>query len=227
MTPLSASLAEQGQQLKAASAGRLPADVVETFARSLTELTANGVPAGLTRAGASLADVPLLDALGTRTSLFAVTGERPAVLVFYRGTWCPYCNLALRTYGQELLAPLTNSGIGLVAISPQAPDGSLSMQEKHALKFPVLSDPGNALATELGIIMPARTSAVRAAQEKLGLVLESVNADGTDALPLPTVVILDGQHTLRWIDVRPDYTTRTEVTDILAAADCLRAAAAR
>ena len=227
MTPPSASLAEQGRALNAASAGRLPADVVAAFDRSRAALIAGGVPSGVVAVGTPLPDVSLVDALGVTTSLFAVTGARPAVLVFYRGTWCPYCNLALHAYSEQLLAPLTERGIGLVAISPQTPDGSLSMQEKHALQFPVVSDVGNALAGRLGILMPSRPAEVRAAQEKLGLDLEAVNADGTDALPLPTVVLVDGAHVVRWIEVRPDYATRTEVVDILAAADAVLAPSAQ
>jgi peroxiredoxin len=50
------------------------------------------------------------------------------VIAFYRGVWCPYCNIALKTYQKQLLPKLTEQGVGLVAISPQKPDGSLSMQ---------------------------------------------------------------------------------------------------
>ena len=93
------------------------------------------------------------------------------------------------------------------------------MQEKHALAFPVLSDPGNALARRLNIVMPARSERMRAAQEKLGLQLETINADGTSDLPLPTVVLLDTEHRAAWIDIHPNYTARTEVDDILNAID--------
>ena len=68
-----------------------------------------------------------------------------AVLVFYRGAWCPYCNIALNTYQAELVHELADRYVALVAISPQAPDGSLSMQEKNELTFAVLSDPRTGL----------------------------------------------------------------------------------
>jgi len=111
---------------------------------------------------------------------------------------------------------LAELGIGLVAISPQAPDGSLSTKESKELTFTVLSDPGNQIAGQLGILT-APSEGTRAAQLQLGLDLTQVNADGTTALPMPTVVIADADGVIRWIDVHPDYTTRTEPGQVLQA----------
>ena len=219
MSSTSVSIADQVAELQAGMSDRLPPDVAAAFATSLAELTAAGVPAGVAQPGTEISDVPLLDAHGAPTSLHSVAADRPVVLVFYRGAWCPYRNLALKTYREQLHPALVDRGVTLVAVSPQKPDGSLSAQEKNDLAFPVLSDPGNALAGELGILMPARSDNVRAAQEKLGLQLEDVNADRTDTLPLPTVVLVDAENRIAWIDVHPDYTTRSEVIDILAAVD--------
>jgi peroxiredoxin len=94
------------------------------------------------------------------------------------------------------------------------------MQERHNLAFAVLSDPGIVLARVMGIVA-ASSSEVRAAQLRLGLDLTVVNADGTTALPWPTTAILDAGRTLRWIDVLPDYSTRSEAGDIVAALDAL------
>lgn len=216
MTTATPSIAEQVTELNAASAARLPGEVLAVFAAQQADLAAAGVPSDVAAVGTALPDVPVVDAHGAATSLHAITAGRPTVLVFYRGGWCPYCNLTLRTYSQALLPALTAQGVGLVAISPQTPDGSLSTQEKNALPFAVLSDPGNTLAGGLGILMAARPE-VTAAQRQLGLDLTAVNADGTDTLPMPTVVLLDATATVRWIDVHPDYTTRSEIADILAA----------
>jgi peroxiredoxin len=108
----------------------------------------------------------------------------------------------------------------MIAISPQGPDGSLSMRQKHELAFTVLSDPGNGIARELGILTRPSDEA-RAAQLELGLDLTAVNADGTTGVPMPTVAIVDEDHVLRWIDVHPDYTTRTEPAEVLGALDQL------
>ena len=92
------------------------------------------------------------------------------------------------------------------------------MQEKHELAYPALSDPDNELMRAVGILTAPSPDA-RAAQLQLGLDLEAVNADGTTTLPMPTALIVDTDHIVRWIDVHPDYTTRSEPADILAALD--------
>jgi peroxiredoxin len=192
-------------------------DIAAVFEREQTELAASTPPPIDELLGTVLPDVALIDPDGGTVQLSAVL-DRPAVLVLYRGAWCPFCNSALRTYQRELVPELAALDVALVAVSPQRPDGSLSMREKNELTFTVLSDPANQLATALGVLTGPSPEA-RAAQLELGLDLEAINADGTTALPMPTVVILDGDRTIRWIDVHGNYSTRTTPADILAALD--------
>jgi peroxiredoxin len=207
-------------EMQAAMANQPPNKVMGAFTREQARLAAAGVPAGVAAPGTQLEDAELLDPHGAPTSLYKAAGDDTAVLVFYHGAWCPYCNVALAAYQQHLLPALAERGVRLVAISPQAPDGSLSMQEKHDLAFGVQSDPGNGIARALGILTRPSDEA-RAAQLELGLDLTAVNADGTIGVPMPTVAILDADHVLRWIDVHPDYSTRTEPAQVLAALDRL------
>jgi peroxiredoxin len=162
----------------------------------------------------------LLAGPGAPTPLRVARHGRPAVVVFYRGAWCPFCNFALRTYQQDVLPELTSRGIALVAISPQKPDGSLTMRETHELTYEVVSDPGNQIAGQLGILTEP-TAPARGAQAALGIDVAAANSDGTAVLPMPTVVLVDAAGTIRWIDVHPNYATRTEATEILAALDTL------
>jgi peroxiredoxin len=193
-------------------------NVTSAFSREQAMLASGGLPAGLATAGTVLPDTGLLDPYAAATTLYAATGDSTAVLIFYRGAWCPYCNIALSAYQADLLPQLTERGVRLVAISPQKPDGSLTMAQKHNLAFPVVSDPGNVIAGRLGILTQPSPQA-RAAQLQLGLDLTSVNADGTVTLPMPAAVILDASRTVRWIDAHPDYTSRTEPQQILDALD--------
>jgi peroxiredoxin len=212
------TIAEQVRAMQAGMVAQPVNEIMGAFTREQADLAAQGIPNGVAAAGTDLPDADLLDVHGTPTTLYAATDGRPAVIVFYRGAWCPYCNLALNTYQAQLLAALTERAVTLIAVSPQVPDESLSMQQKHDLAFPVLSDPGNTLAHYLGVLSgPSAES--RAAQLQLGLDLTVVNADGTTAVPMPTTVIVDADHVIRWIDVHPDYSTRSEPAEILAALD--------
>jgi peroxiredoxin len=170
--------------------------------------------------GADFPDGALLDPTGEPTTLAATLNGSAGVIVFYRGAWCPYCNLALATYRSHLSKPLAERGIVLVAVSSQAPDGSLTMREKHDLDFAVLSDPGSQIASALGILTHP-SDAAREAQLAHGLDLTQINADGTTTLPIPTVAIVDRDGKLAWIDIHPDYSTRTEPQQILAALEQL------
>ena len=135
---------------RAATAAEPPSETADVFAREQADLAAV-VPSGIAPVGTVLPDAELLDVNGAATTLSAVAGGT-SVLVFYRGAWCPYCNIALSVYQAHLLPALAERGIPLIAISPQKPDGSLTMQQKHDLAFTVASDPGNVLAGRLGIL---------------------------------------------------------------------------
>jgi peroxiredoxin len=210
------TIAEQVASYHRASTGQLPPEVAEAFAAEQRTLAAAGHPSGAAEPGSRLPDGELLDVAGRPTTLAETLSGKPAVIVFYRGGWCPYCNIALRTYQAQLVPALAERGVSLIAISPQAPDGSLSTKQAKELTFTVLSDPGNQIAGQLGILT-APSGGTRAAQLQLGLDLTQVNADRTIALPMPTVVIAGADGTIRWIDVHPDYTTRTEPGQVLQA----------
>ena len=213
-------IADQAAATQAQMAGQLPAEVLAPFAAELEQLAAAGVPDTAAKSGTVMPDGDLLDAHGTPTTLQASLAGKPAVVVLYRGDWCPYCNITLRTYQAELVDELAGRGASLVAISPQKPDGSLNMKETNELTFSVLSDPGNQIAAQLGVLTEA-TDGTKASQSTLGLDVAAGNADGTAVIPLPTTVIVDASGTIRWIDVHPDYVTRSEPADILAAYDAI------
>jgi peroxiredoxin len=216
-----ATIAEQVKDMKAAAASRLPAEVLAVFSSDQAALTESGVPSGAVAVGDKLAPFALADATGKTRTLDELTADGPAVIVFYRGGWCPYCNLALRTYEQELRPQLGAYSARLVAISPETPDASLTTQEKNELEYTVLSDNGLELANTLGIAFDPFEEGL-AAQRSFGLDIRATRADGGTRLPMPTVLIVDHDHVVRFVDIHPDYTGRTEVSEILAALETVR-----
>jgi peroxiredoxin/quinol monooxygenase YgiN len=183
MTTVS-TISDRVAEMHAARPTEPPNELMAVFGREQAELTAAPLPEGLAPLGTTVTDAVLPNVDGEETTLQAVLGDQLSVVVFYRGAWCPYCNIALSTYQSDLRPDLEARGVRLIAISPQTPDGSLSMQQKNELAFTVVSDPGNRIAGQLGILTEPSEEA-RAAQLQLGLDLTTVNADGTVTLPCP------------------------------------------
>jgi peroxiredoxin len=215
------TIAERVARMHEDAASQIPAEILEVFRTEQARMGADGVPRDAATVGDVIPDVELLDAHGRPITLRAAQAGAAAVVVLYRGDWCPYCNLALRTYQEDLVPVLDDRGIGLIAISPQKPDKSLSIQEKNDLSFVVLSDPGNQIATALGVLT-AHSEKVQDVQRAIGIDVAAGNQDGTHTVPIPTVAVIDPEGTIRWIDIHPDYATRTEVAEIIAGLDSLR-----
>ncbi|MBC7518850.1 MAG: AhpC/TSA family protein [Microbacteriaceae bacterium] len=214
------TIASQVDSFNSGFNAQIGAELAEVFAGEQRDLIASGLPASVVAVGDTVTDAPLLDADGVATSLAAVIENGPAVIVFYRGAWCPYCNLTLKTYQRELLPLLSAQSVALIAISPQTPDGSAAAVQNGELGFPVLSDPKNHLIGELGIRTEPSAEA-RAAHTALGFDVADSNADSTGDIPFPTVLVIDANRVVTFADVHVDYTTRTEVADILAAVAAL------
>ncbi|MGX1848834.1 peroxiredoxin-like family protein [Streptomyces sp. NPDC055299] len=198
---------------------KFSAETLEIFDRGMRELAASGVADRALGVGALAPRFTLPAAAGQQVTLDGLLAEGPVVLTFYRGAWCPFCNLALRALQQHHDA-LTARGAHLVAVSPQIPDESLTLAEKHQLTFDVLSDIGSDTAKQYGIAFDL-PDALGALYDRLGLALQRVNGGHPRTLPLPATYVIDRTGVIRWAFVETDHTLRAEPTDILAALDAL------
>lgn len=161
----------------------------------------------------------LPNAVGKPVSLDDRLAEGPVVVVFYRGAWCPYCDLHLRGM-QDALSDIDARGASLVAISPQGPDESLSFAERLVLDFDVLSDLDQSVSTawRLKFELP---EALREVYRTMGMALDDHNADGSWNLPVPATFVLDGTGVVRARHVDPNYAKRMPPADVLAALDAI------
>lgn len=162
----------------------------------------------------------LPDAHGGSVGLGARLAQGPVVLAFYRGAWCPYCNIQLRAL-QAALPEMQALGASLIAISPQAPDESLSNIEKQKLAFDVLSDSGCEVAGDYGVAF-ALAEELRPIYSDLGNALPGKNAADDWRLPIPATFVIAGDGRVAFADVDADYRNRAEPDAILATLTRLR-----
>ena len=153
---------------------------------------------------------------GNSISLAALLNKGPVVITFYRGNWCPYCNLQLRAL-QARLDEIHALGATLVAISPQVPDGSMTKDEISAMDFIVLSDQDAKVASQYGVAweVPAFLEEHMRVGRKLDL--EKINNGNSNILPIPATFIVGRDGVVIWNYVNVDYRTRSEPEDIIKA----------
>jgi peroxiredoxin len=173
-----------------------------------------GIPAAALTVGDSIPRFTLPDARGRQVTIAELLASGPVVISFYRGGWCPYCNLELRALQVRLLE-LRELGATLVAISPEPPDRSLSTVQRNELSFPVLSDLGNRVARQFRLVHRIAPEVV-AYQLRNGNDVASFNGAEIAEVPLPATYVVDSDGRVEYAFVSADYTRRSEPDDVLA-----------
>lgn len=164
--------------------------------------------------GDTAKDFNLPDQNGETNSLYQMLDDGPVVLTWYRGGWCPYCNMTL-AFLQEMLPEFEAANGQLVALSPELPDSSLSTIEKNELDFTVLSDVGNKVARQYGVVFKLTDAVAKRYQN--GFNLHAYNGDETDELPLAATYVIDTDGVIQYAFLDVDYRNRAEPSDILEA----------
>ncbi|PCI64136.1 MAG: alkyl hydroperoxide reductase [Kordiimonadales bacterium] len=202
------------------SAKRIPPETLQVMNKAISDLAATGIVGAALATGVKAPDFTLKSANGGMVSLSGSLAKGPVVLVFYRGAWCPYCNIELRAY-QEALSRINELGATLVAVSPQTADNSLTSKEKNELTFDVLSDAGFAVSDAYGLTFELPDSLVEV-YKKFGISL--VESNGADDWRLPIaatfVIAQDGTVVLDSVDV--DYKVRLDPEEVIACLEKLR-----
>lgn len=209
------SLKEILAETSAQGIKRIPPEALSIIMEAAGELDAQGVGDNALKAGDMMPDVQLTDAKGKKTSSAATFADGPAIITFYRGGWCPYCNLELKAY-QDLLGEITSLGATLAAITPEKPDNSLSTIEKNQLSFPVLTDTGNSFAKEIGLMfeLPEKLQTV---YNGFGMDLPALNDNSGWSLPIPATFVVAKGGKIILADVNRDYRLRLEPSEAMAA----------
>ena len=197
MTVLEKQLAERRESTK----DRVSPETLDKMLTATKDLKNSGIEKTAFNVGDKIEDSVLLDASEKEVTLKEVLNGKPAIINFYRGTWCPYCNLELNAYNE-----LIEKGINLIAISPERPESATNLE---GLKFTVLSDIDNKLAKKLNLAFDI-TETIETVYKGFGIDLEKSQGNSDRTLPIPATYIVDASGTIVFADIDADYTRRAE-----------------
>ncbi|WP_417603367.1 peroxiredoxin family protein [Owenweeksia hongkongensis] len=198
---------------------KAPADKKKDYAEGIKAVEESGVLEAAINVGDKAPNFKLNNAVGKKVSLHEELKNGPVVLVWYRGGWCPYCNITLH-YLQENMDEFKARGANLLALTPENPDKSMNTTEKNELEFQVLSDLDNKVAKEYGIVFKL-TPAVAARYEE-GFGLSEYNGNDKGELPLAATYVINTDGKVTYSFLHADYRERAPIEDIIQALDELK-----
>lgn len=194
--------------------------------RDLERLRTDGTLDHVLKVGQSVTAFELPDAFGNQVSLKTLLTKGPVVISFYRGEWCPFCNIELRGL-QQLLPRMQQLGATLIAISPEKPDFGVIATQKNELTFPVLSDYGNKVARQFGLVFQSGQEFAEFSKNVLQNDLALRNADGSYEIPVPGTFVVDTAGLIRFAHADVDFMTgRAEPEAVVASLEALALAVA-
>lgn len=193
---------------------KVPQEFQDIMLNATEELKKTSLSKNALKLGDTAKDFALPNAVNQTVSLDELLKENDFVVInFYRGLWCPYCNLELKAL-QSINDELIKNNGKLVAISPQTPDASLSTKEKNELEFEVLSDSHNTLAKDYGLVF-SLAQELRPIYEGFGIDIVGLNDEDSFELPLPATYVINKQKEIIYSFIDEDYTSRCEPQEIL------------
>ncbi|GGD97369.1 peroxiredoxin-like family protein [Paenibacillus nasutitermitis] len=208
MENLNEQLAVMEENLKTV----IPLEAYRLLQQSLENLQQSGVANGL-QVGDQAPDFTLKNALGSEINFYQALNNGPVILSFYRGGWCPYCNLQLRAL-QAILPRFRELGANLIAVSPQSPDNTIGQQEKERFGFSVLSDNNGHVASQFHVLYEV-PEAEKNVLQGFGRNLLEYNATNRWILPVPSTFVIDSRAVIRFAHANSNFMRRVEPEIIL------------
>ena len=208
------SLEEDIQKFQKEMIEKIPQELLAKLQKSRENIISNNSEIKFLRENEQIPEFSLPNQTGTMISLKDLIKKGPLVITFYRGGWCPYCNLELQSL-QKHLGQIQDLGANLIAISPEMTDKSLSVYEKNNLKFSVLSDYNNTVAKKFGLVFELSSDVDMLYKNELKLDLAANNSVDKPELPIPATYVIGKDKKIKYAFVNSDYTQRAEPNEIV------------
>jgi len=196
-------------------------EIIQSQEKALAELQASGLTDQALNVGDEAPDFTLGDPGGKQVQLSDLLKEGPVVLTWYRGSWCPYCNIALASLTKHN-DDFQKLGATLVALTPELPDTTAETVKEQGLPFEVLSDLDHQVAVQYGLVFKLNDDTRARYAEKFQLV-ERSGEKAADRLPLPATYVIGTDGVIRYAFLDADYRRRAEPEDIIAVLKKLQA----
>jgi peroxiredoxin len=207
------NLAQQIEELNENLATQLPTEVLEVFGKSIQDLKTKNIEESSISTDEKFPDFSLPNTNNEIVKLKELLKTGKVIVAFFRGSWCPYCNLELKAL-QENLKQITDRKATLIAISPQTFDYSEELKNNHHLDFELLADKDNALAKRLGISFELQDYAIPA-YGNLGINLSDYNKNDNNELPVPAVFVINTDNTIAYKFVDTNYMNRINIQELI------------
>lgn len=205
---------------KAEFRAKAPPEKIAAYADGIEAVVQAKTVEGAIQVGDTAPDFVLPNAQGEKVTLSEQLKNGPVVLTWYRGGWCPYCNIQLAAY-QKVLPQIEELGAQLIAVSPELPDKSLTTAEKSGLRFSVLSDVNSLVAKDYGLVFQLTPEVEKLYGEFFDITEYNGEEAATNELPLAATYVIAEDGKVAWAFLEADYTKRAEPRDIIAALDGL------
>lgn len=200
-------------EYNAAKREKMPAEVLETMARTTSELKDSGIENRVLRTGDRVPDFSLPNQHGEMRRFADFLADSTVVLNVYRGGWCPYCNFEMKALA-DALPEIEVTGARLVGMAPETPDHAQDTATRHNIDIEILSDAGNSVSEQFGLVF-SLAEELRPIYLGAGLDIPAYNGDDTFLLPVPATYIVGSDGVIKYDFVNADYTQRLEPQEIV------------
>lgn len=207
------NLTEELTNFRAQFQANQPEEIQKVMAKATVDLMNSKISEQSLKVGDQVPNFTLPNAVGNSLELQTILDKGAVVISFYRGGWCPYCNLELRAL-QQSLPEIEALGATLITISPETPDNSLSTSEKNELTFEVLSDSKNQVAKQFGLVFTLAEE-LRPIYTQFGIDIPAYNGDSTFELPIPATYVVAPNGKIIHSFANVDYTQRLDPREVI------------
>ncbi|MFQ5354314.1 MAG: peroxiredoxin-like family protein [Thermodesulfobacteriota bacterium] len=199
----------------------IPEKFLKMMTSATEELVRSGIAGRAKKAGETAPAFSLINTGGERISSEELLRKGPLVINFYRGSWCPYCNLELKTF-EDSIEDIRTLGADLVSISRNLREKSEELTEENPFSFHILSDEGNAVARQFGLVFTLAEE-LRPIYKQFGIDLQEYDGNNSNELPMPATYVVERDGLIVHAFVDADYTKREEPGTILEVLKKIRA----